>query len=298
MQKLNISELKAKLNELKGGNASKNYDFMKKFYNPPDWNETLAARSTIRILPGAINSSGENSVFFTETLLHKINGKNYHCPKKIGQPCPICEYNRALWATEDQENIKIARELKAKKKFYMNVIAREREVIDEKTGDKQLMKNNGPLIYSCGVKVFEKILKFMVDEDYGDITDLENGYDFQIRKEKQGEWPNYDDSKARKDPSPAGTKEEIEEWMNNLHDLSILIRHESYNEIKHQLDIYRGIITDPFSLEQSSTTTTGNSEVDQPTRVNDSSETKTTDSTESPEEDDFFKELEKLRQNQ
>lgn len=297
MQTLNIAELRAKLNELKGGNVSKNYDFMKKFYNPPDWNETLHARSTIRILPGAMNAAGGNDIFFAETLLHRINNKNYHCPKKIGQTCPICEYNRALWATDNEENIKIARDLKAKKRFYMNVIAREREVQDEQTGKTQIVKNNGPLVYSCGVKVFEKILKFIVDEDYGDITNLMNGYDFQIRKEKQGEWPNYDDSKARKDPSPAGTKEEILQWMDNLHDLNTLIKYESYEDLKQQLDIYRGVISDPFASQQS-TESNPTETIPSSTTTIDISDEETETTKESSGDDDFFKELEKLRQGQ
>ena len=289
MQNLNITELRAKLNELKGGGANRNFDFLEKFYNPPDWNDTLPSRSTIRVLPGPTNESGENEIWFSETALHKINGKNYHCPKKINKPCPICEYYGALWSTEKPENIEIAREIKPKKRFYMNVIARERVVPNKETGENDVRKNDGPLIYSCGVKVFEKILKFMVDEEYGDITELLNGYDFQVRKERQGEWPNYDDSKSMKNSSVAGNEEEIVEWMNNLHDLGALIRYESYDSLRQQLDIYRGIINDPFTSAQN----------DSPAKSAVSSESAFEETTpEKPvEEDSFFAELEKLRQN-
>ena len=287
MQNINIADLRAKLNELKSGNTNRNFDFLEKFYNPPDWNDTLVARSTIRLLPGKKTESGDNELFFTETLLHKINGKNYHCPRKTGQGCPVCEYNRALWATEKVENIEIARDLKAKKRFYMNVIARERTVVNKKTGENEVRINDGPLIYSCGVKVFEKILKFMVDEEYGDLTDLYEGYDFQVRKEKQGDWPNYDDSKSLKNPSVAGTKDEIATWTDNLHDLNALIRHELYNDLKHQLDIYRGVVADPFSTKQATTV------IDSPVVT----ETPSVDVASSGEgADDFFRELEKLRQ--
>jgi len=290
MQNLNVADLRAKLNELKGGNANRNFDFLEKFYNPPEWNDTLPLRSTIRVLPGAADpDTGEHEIFFAETLLHKVNSKNYHCPRKIGQPCPICEYNRALWATEKEENIAIARELKAKKRFYMNVIARERVVPNKETGENEVRRNDGPLIYSCGVKVFEKILKAMVDDEYGDITDLRNGYDFKVIKERQGEWPNYDDSKAVKNSSVAGTEDEIAEWMSGLHDLSTLIRHEAYDDLKRQLDIYRGVIDDPFAEKSTSVSTDSSVTMEAPvvSRV-----------VEEPSgDDDFFSELEKLRQN-
>lgn len=291
MSNLNMIELRAKLNELKGVNNNRNFDFLEKFYNPPEWNDTLASRSTMRILPGKKTESNNSESFFTETLLHKINGKNYHCPRKIGRPCPVCEYNRALWATEKDENIAIARDLKAKKRFYMNVIARERIVANKETGENEVRLNDGPLIYSCGVKVFEKILKFIVDEEYGDITNLIEGYDFQVRKEKQGDWPNYDDSRALKNSSIAGSEDEIATWMDNLHDLNTLIRHESYDDLKLQLDIYRGVANDPFASEQSKAETESvitNSPV--------SAIPSTNKKEESSGEDNFFAELEKLRQ--
>jgi hypothetical protein len=174
----------------------------------------------------------------------------------------------------------------------MNVIARERVVPNKETGENVVKKNDGPLIYSCGIKVFEKVLKFMVDEEYGNLSDLKSGYDFQIRKEKQGDWPNYDDSKSMKNPSEAGTKEEIERWMSELHDLSTLIRHESYEELKLQLDIYRGVVSDPFSTEQKTEETESKT-----TQPSPSVSIESSIESESSGDQDFFQELQKLRLN-
>lgn len=240
MSSFDIASLRQKLNELKG-KGNQNNDYLKNFYNPPEFDSSLPKRSTIRVLPGGSDpDTGEMRPWFAETVLHKINGKNLHSPKIIGKPCPITEYIRALWSTGDPEKIELAREIKGRKRFYMNVIVRERLVTDAQ-GRQQVIENDGPLIYSCGVKVFEKILKHMVDEEeYGDITDLENGFDFRIEKEMQSSgYPGYDDSKCVRDSSRAGSAEEIERWMSNLHNLPGLIKYLSYEELAHELELFK-----------------------------------------------------------
>lgn len=284
----NVAELRAKLNEIKGKNNRSNSDYLKKFWYPPEWNPTLKERSVVRILPGIIDvASGERKPWFSETRLHKINGKNLHSPSKIGKPCPMTEYIRALWATQDPDNIEVARSIKGKKRFYMNIIVREHEVEDEQTGEKKIVKNSGPLIYSCGIKVFEKILNTMIDDDYGDITDLQKGYDFVIQRESQGEYPNYDNSKPVKNHSAAGSDSEIEEWMGNLHDLQGLITYKSYEELKQEVDMFRGIQSgDVGSSEAANSDTTMSS-----TSTNDSSNN---DSSDEDEENEFMKRLKEM----
>ena len=242
MTALNVAALRAKLQELKGKGG--NSEFSLKYYSAPEYDEANPLRSTIRILPGKLNiETNEQEPFFVETLLYRINNKNLHSPKIVGKPDPIWDYIRFLWKTNDDANIKIAREIKPKKRYYMNVVARERTVLNQEAQREETRKNDGPLIFSCGVKIFERILKAMVDEEeYGDITDLKEGYDFRVIKETRGEFPNYDDSKPCKKASPAGTNEEIVRWMSNLHDLKALITIPTYEELEHELKVYRGEI--------------------------------------------------------
>jgi len=242
MGTLNVAELRQKLQELKTGKKTQNTEYLKKFFNVPEFDENNVKRSTARILPGGINEEdNERLPFFTETLLHKINMKNVHCPRKIGKPCPICEYVRALWATNDPEKIAVARELKAKKRFYLNVIARERSILNLETGKEETKINDGPLIYSCGVKVMEKILRDIVDDEIGDITDLKHGYDFRIIKEVNiSGYPGYDSSKSSKKSTPAGTEEEITRWMGELNDLNSLIKYSTHEELVLELSTFKG----------------------------------------------------------
>lgn len=287
MSNVNIASLRAKLKEIKTGKSQQNFEYMEKFWYPPEYDPDKPQRSVIRILP----SAKEGSDFFVETLLYRINNKNFHSPRLKNMPDPISEYTRALWATGDEENIKIARELKAGKRFYMNVIARERVVLNSETGKEEVRKDDGPLIFSCGVKVIERILKAIVDEEeYGDIIDLKKGYDFRVIREKRDGYPNYDDSKPVKNPSPAGTNEQILKWMENLHDLNELIKISSYEELKRELDIFRGISEDSKSSEHETAAEESNSSK----TVSKSKET-VDEGSNDDDDDEFLKELDRIK---
>jgi hypothetical protein len=232
--KVNIANLRAKLAQLAGQNRSLD----DKYLLIPDYDASNLSRSTIRILPGPADNP---DAFFSETILHRINGKNVQSPRIMGKPCPIQEYIRYLWNTGEEENIKIAREIKGTKRFYFNVISRERIVANKETGKEEAHKNDGPLIFSCGIKLFQKVLSYIVDPDYENMLDLKDGFDFKVRKEQVGGYPNYDQSCPSRKSSSAGSDEEIEKWMLNLHDLKELIKIPSYNELVQELNMFRGI---------------------------------------------------------
>ena len=129
----------------------------------------------------------------------------------------MCDLSFKLWNTKDEGNMAIARQIKARKRFYLNAVERE-------TGDVKIL--------SVGIKLFSKILDCFFDEDYGDITDLKTGNDFKIVKDKSGEWPNYDKSSPKPTKSPAGSDAEIARWMDELHDIQGLVKVASYEELK------------------------------------------------------------------
>jgi len=111
----------------------------------------------------------------------------------------------------------LARQIKPRKRYYMNVV-------DRRDGSVKIL--------SMGMKLFGKILDCFFDEDYGDITNLEEGWDFKVVKDTQGQWPNYDKSAPKPKQSAAGTKKEQAEWMDELHDIHGLVKVADYDELK------------------------------------------------------------------
>jgi hypothetical protein len=81
----------------------------------------------------------------------------------------------------------------------------------------------------------------MLDEDFGDITDLDQGHDFKIIKEMEGQWPKYDQSAPRPKSSPMGSKAETAAAMDSLHDIHSLVKLEDYEEYKKVVAALTGL---------------------------------------------------------
>ena len=83
----------------------------------------------------------------------------------IGLACAIIIYIVSRVLPKEDETL--ARSIKPRARYYMNALDRE---------------NGGVKILSVGVILFNKIIATILDEDYGDITDPQNGFDFKIVK--------------------------------------------------------------------------------------------------------------------
>ena len=274
----------------------------------------------VRFLPPAVKGKFERdkSHLFQRTRLHMINGKAFHCPRELQQdgwfkgPCPICEYYTLLWkqskskSPEDAKHDQaLARQIKAIERYYYNCIVRAET--DPDTG--KTVENVGPKIYACGKTMHAKIITGIVgskEEDepgYGDVTDPVTGRDFKIikgiKKGPDGTYPEYDKSKYM-EPSPLGTPEQVEKWLEELHDLQALRVVKTYDELLHQLRVHFGLEKDETigfdvsefnrgSASKSTVTVQKNAAADD----DDSDDDTTTGEVDSSVvEDDFMKDLE------
>jgi len=207
---IDLNALRAKHAELsnQGGSTS---DFLKNFL------QIQEGTNLLRILP----NKDDEKLFYGETKIHRVPYndavRNIHCRKVHGESCPLCDLYYGLWKTGRQEDEDLARQIKPRARYYMNVVDRE---------------SNEVKILSVGVILFKKIIAAMLDEDFGDITDLETGHDFKIIKVMEGQWPKYDQSSPRPKSSEAGSKAEVAAWMDSLHDIHALVKLEDYEDVK------------------------------------------------------------------
>jgi|TARA_Y100000034_G_scaffold12697_1_gene13333 hypothetical protein len=208
---VNLDELRKKYEEVTQQNSGGNKDFLSKFLI------TKEGTSLVRILP----AKNEDENFYAETAIHRLENdgqfRNYHCPRVKGNKCPLCDLYYALWKTDSDDNHNLARSIKARKRYYLNAVDRE-------TGAVKIL--------SIGMKLFGKILDCFFDDDYGDITDLKEGYDFKVVKDTNGQFPNYDKSAPKPRPSEAGSAAEVATWMDELHDIQNLVKVAEYDELK------------------------------------------------------------------
>jgi hypothetical protein len=210
---IDLDALRAKHQELSNpGKGNSNSDFLANFL------QLQEGTNAIRILPG----KDDENLFYAETKIHRVpdgdgRTKNVHCRKIHGEPCPMCDTYYSLWK-EPNKDEDLARQIKPRSRYYMNVVDRD-------SGDVKIL--------SVGVILFKKIIAAMLDDDFGDITDLQTGYDFKIVKIMEGQWPKYDQSQPRPKSSEAGTKAEVAAWMESLHDIHALVKLEEYEDVKN-----------------------------------------------------------------
>jgi gp32 DNA binding protein like len=214
---------------------------------------------------------------FQYNRLHMIEGKSgktqtVHCPRELvpgkkdpkeliwdyNTTCPLCEYYNSLWdkirKLENQGKKAEADKLKDEagkvkpiERYYYNAVVRKEK---DKNGD--VHQNVGPKIFSCGKKLHGKIVTAIRGNEkaqikrIGDVTDPKKGFDLIVRMEtKSGEaYPNYDNSDFDRDPTPAGSPEELKKWAASLHDLKVLRKPATMEQLKLQLARHRGLIDD------------------------------------------------------
>lgn len=239
-------------NDYKGLKASEGSggSFLENFVRMPEGKGSVV----MRLLPPK-----PGAPFYLVTALHRVNGKSLHDIREYNRETgkwvgynPIVEHNRHIWKQSEQaapaERDRLQalyRQLKPVERYYYNVIVRE-----ERAEDGTVKKNVGPKILSVGKMVHEIILrgilgdKEMNQPKLGDVTDLKNGYDFKlvktIRKSGDQQFPNYEGSHFL-EQSPAGTPEEWETWMSNLHDLKSLRVLKTAEELEHELQVHLGL---------------------------------------------------------
>lgn len=153
-----------------------------------------AGMTKIRFLPD------EDGDPFKEIGMHYSIGaegkqKHFACPSDtFGDDCPVCEYAWKLFEqgkeAGDEQMQTEAKKLLPSQRFMSNVLAREQEEL-------------GAQIYSYSYTVYESLLKMVLHDDIGDITDVDNGFDVEIdcTKGPKDRYPSTDAQAARSSSS-------------------------------------------------------------------------------------------------
>ena len=157
---INIEAMRAKLDQSKNGKKGTGR-------NSTMWKPS-AGDQMIRILP---TPDGDP---FREFHFHYNVGKNpgIYCNKRNDNgECAICDFASKLWregTQSDDQNLKNeAKKLFARKRYYSPVLVRGHEA-------------DGVKIWAYGKTAYEALLGYVLDPDYGDITDSETGTDIKL----------------------------------------------------------------------------------------------------------------------
>ena len=157
---IDLKKMRAKLasTENKGGDSNKNL-----FWKPQD------GESVIRIVP---DPDGDP---FKEYWFHYNVGNNpgFLSPKKnFGEDDVLDAYVRKLFNDGTEESREEAKKLMAKQRFFSPVIVRGEE-------------EKGVRLWGYSKTVYQKLLQLVLNPEYGDITDLQEGTDLTINYGKK-----------------------------------------------------------------------------------------------------------------
>lgn len=156
--------------------------------------------------------------------------KTYLSPDTFHRPDPIVEFSNRLKKNGSKEDWRRGKDMEPKMRTFVPVIVR---------GEEEL----GVRFWGFGKQVYQDILSFMADPDYGDITDLLNGKDVTViftTAEKSGK--NFPETTIRVKPktTPAvdPTNSALVDALKNQVNILDLFPEPTYDELKNAMNAW------------------------------------------------------------
>lgn len=181
-------------------------------------------KSQVRIVPYKFNKD----IPFIELYFHyNINNKTYLSPMSFGRPDPIVEFAEKLKRTGDTDDWKAGKKMEPKLRTFVPVIVRGKE-------------SEGVKFWGFGKTVYQDILGYIADPDYGDITDPNTGRDIVLEVMSAEESnASYPTTTIRVKPATsklAETPEQIQSLLEGQKEITELYSELSYAELKSVLE--------------------------------------------------------------
>lgn len=228
-----LDKLNAELNKLAAPQTSKPSDD-DRFWKP-EVDKAGNGYAVIRFLP---QPAGED-VPFVRLFDHAFKGPGGQwlidgCLTTVGEKCPICEHNSALWNTGSKENQAVVRNQKRKLSFISNIYV---------VKDPAHPENEGKVfLFKFGKKIFDKLNAAMnpefEDEKPLNPFDFWAGANFKLKIRKVEGYQNYDKSEFDSAEPLFEDDDKLEKVWKSEHSLRPFLdrsKYKSYDELKTRL---------------------------------------------------------------
>jgi hypothetical protein len=136
--------------------------------------------TTARFLPPHVDAPSWFRAYKEHGIHPGGKYRTFTCPASVdGSECPICEEGTRLYEAKE---LKEAKRLYAKQAFLYNAYVYS-------SPDSKGLKD-GIFVIKSGVKVYKQLMEYDNDPagDWGNISDLENGFDFRIERKGAGRY--------------------------------------------------------------------------------------------------------------
>ena len=205
---IDLAAIRKKLDVISGNKTYKNVT----------WKPEEGKEYTVRLLAYP-NNDGQP---FKELWFYYNVGSNppLLTLKQFNEPDPVQELIEKLRKDESKEGYELAKKLYPKMRCYAPIIVRGEE-------------DKGVRLWGFGKEVYQKLLNFMLDEDYGDITDVKEGKDIKLTCAKApGKMFASVDIRPRAKSTPLHEdKEMVKKFLDSVPDTSDMYPKRTYDEL-------------------------------------------------------------------
>jgi len=157
---MNLDLIKNKLSALQTSGQKKE----KVDYTLTQWKPKGEGKYTIRVVPSKLDKQNP----FKEVFVHYGFAKfPIYALTNWGEKDPIVEFSKQLRGTNDRDNWTLAKKLDPKMRIFVPIIVRGEE-------------DKGVRLWEFGKEIYLQLLALAEDEDYGDFTDINEGFDFTL----------------------------------------------------------------------------------------------------------------------
>ena len=216
---MDLNKIKSRLDNLNQAAKPKNTE--KKDYTLVYWKPKAEGKYQIRFVPSKINKDNP----FQEIFMHYGVGKYpIVALTNWGEDDPIVEFSKKLRTSSDSENWRLAKQLDPKMRVFAPVIVRGEE-------------DKGVRLFEFSKTIYMELLSIADDEDYGDFTDINQGFDFVVTATKVQDRPGFGLSvrpKPKQTPLSSDASQ-IQTWLENQ---PILLEERykyTYDKLKEEL---------------------------------------------------------------
>ena len=213
---MDLKLISSKLEQLQtkpGQNNNQKFDRSQYFWKAP------MGKSQVRFVPYKENK--ENP--FTEVFFHYgIGSRTMISPINYGDKDPIVEFSKELRKTSEPENWRLAKKLEPKMRVFAPVVVRGEE-------------SKGVRFWEFGKQVYQELLSYAADEDYGDFTDVMSGLDMTVEVVQGNPYPQTSLRVKPKQSPLSDDNVSVEKWLTEQPELLKYYKKYSYDEMKTAL---------------------------------------------------------------
>lgn len=215
---IDLEAIKKKIEQLKTGRKTSNIQLWK-----PGVGEYV-----VRGLPWPTKFLTDGQPFVERWFYYIGNNPGMLAPSQFGKHDPINEFIRKLYASGDQKDRAMAKELKAKMRAYMPVVVLEGPGADPKK----------VLVWAFGKIVHQRLLSFFLKKGVDDFCDPQNGFNLDVKVSKLESKKFLDtevDLQFGSTPL-AQTNEEVKALLDAIPDINELYKETGAEELERVLN--------------------------------------------------------------